>query len=63
MEEQERYYVLSLTAPGGQGWTSIHRSCEGAQERLNEKVIAWGLEELYAADKLGYGIGHLPVED
>lgn len=62
-EELNRYHVLALTTPNGQGWTSIHRTREGAQERLHEKVIAWGLEELFANDNLEYGISHLEVED
>ena len=61
--ELDRYHVLELTCPTGAGWKSIHRTYEGAQERLHEKVMAWGLEDLFKADKLEYGIGHLPVED
>lgn len=61
--ELDSYHVLELTTPNGDSWTSIHRTEAGAKERLHEKVLAWGLEDQFKADKLDYGISYLPVED
>lgn len=45
------------------GYTSVHKTREGAERRLKKVAREWGLEGVLEADELVYGIGHLPVED
>jgi hypothetical protein len=68
MEEPNmKVYVLSFEVDQGDGdyagWTSLHRSEEGAKRRLQEKVVEWGFEDLYEADELEYSISYLDLED
>lgn len=36
-------YVVELNLPDGSGWTSVHRTYEGARRRLEEKAEEWGV--------------------
>ncbi|KLI05807.1 hypothetical protein [Mycolicibacterium senegalense] len=71
-------YVLEVTFFGEYGWTSVHRSIEGAKARLFEKVDEYDVREQFAGmanvvgdesvaageegDVVVWGISKLPVE-
>lgn len=59
----DKYYVLHIRTPGGNQWTSIHRTDKGAHLRLMDKIDKWELGVLYREDKLEYGISYLEVEE
>jgi hypothetical protein len=66
-EPKEKVYVLSFEIDQGSGdyagWTSVHRSREGAEKRFQEKLDEWELREQYEADELEYSISVLDLED
>lgn len=44
-------YVVELNLSDGTGWTSVHRTYEGARARLEQKAAEWGvIEDLLAAE-------------
>lgn len=46
-------YVMELNLSDGSGWTSVHRTYEGARRRLEQKVDELGLREEFNADQAG----------
>lgn len=46
-------YVLEVTFFGEYGWTSVHRTPEGAQARLEAKVDEYGVRDAYEAELSG----------
>lgn len=65
----ENYYVMEITAFDGIGYTSIHRTGEGAAEKMVKVANDWGIRvndwrELDGCpDIKSYGISYLPVEE
>lgn len=71
-------YVLEVTFFGEYGWTSVHRTIEGAKARLFDKVDEYGVREEFTGvanvvgdesvaageegDPIVWGISKLPVE-
>ncbi|WP_280350446.1 hypothetical protein [Nocardia abscessus] len=66
-EPKEKVYVLEFEVDQGKGdyagWMSLHRSKEGAEKRLGEKLVEWGLEELHEAGEFTPSISVLELED
>jgi hypothetical protein len=69
MKELTEYYVASLWHIEQYGWISLHRTNEGAKEKLIQTAAEWGI---YVQDwvELGehrriesVGISYLPVEE
>ncbi|WP_396902665.1 hypothetical protein [Mycolicibacterium sp.] len=51
--DESHVYVLEVEITEGgdyAGWTSVHRTPEGARARLEDKVDEWGLREVYEAE-------------
>lgn len=64
-EDAPKVWVFSLDHKDDKGeyvgYMSVHATREDAVEHIEEIVSQWGLEELYEADKLQYGLGHLEI--
>ena len=77
-ESEDYVYVLEVTFFGEYGWTSVHRTIEGAKARLFDKVDEYDVREEFAGmanvvgdesvaageegDVVVWGISKLPVE-
>ncbi|MGW6624240.1 hypothetical protein ACWF99_23750 [Nocardia sp. NPDC055002] len=58
----DRVYVMSFSHEGI-GYTSTHRTYDGAEARLHEKAAEFGFANLLKADELTFGISYLDVEE
>ena len=69
MKELTEYYVADLLITDHFGWTSIHRTNQGAQEKLVAKANEYGIRvtrwtELWDCPGVeSIGISYLPVEE
>lgn len=65
----KNYYVMQIVAFDGIGYTSIHRTSEGAKAKMVEVAKNWGIivhdwTELDGCpDIQSYSLSYLPVED
>jgi hypothetical protein len=59
--DPDAVYVLSVRFQGDD-YTSVHTSQDGAEARLRETALRWGISDVLDADQLAHRISKLPVE-
>jgi hypothetical protein len=55
-------WVTQLEAADGSAWTSVHDCREGAEARLAEKIVEWGLGHQEGPEVRSYSICRYEVE-
>ncbi|WP_197379307.1 hypothetical protein [Mycolicibacterium mengxianglii] len=59
--DPDAVYVVFLEY-GGDSYTSVHTSQDGADARVQEIAAQWGIADLVDADQLTHQITKVPVE-